>query len=314
MIQAPFNYENETDDFLPKLIAKRKSKHVKTDGECEEDTFWILTGDVRSGKSTLGKHIINDWCDGKAYAHGICLHTETFLEAHKIAIDLHKKDKPRYVMFDEANINKFLQASKEVRSIVSLYNTNAVFGICHIWCWPDVNQFPKDIGPLRATGIFFVIKYDANKPRFYIYWPREEIKRMIADRNDLTNDNLKRLAAKYNTILGRFKKYKGILNHSYISIKLKGATQVFNNVYESLSKKKKETALDNSTPLGCTKVSRLFDMPVNSAQKWLAKVDREGRIKTKTISGYRLKPEDVPKFKEILQTEYNRAVVPKSTT
>jgi hypothetical protein len=135
-------------------------------------------------------------------------------------------EKDLFLALDEANVGRRDAMSAWVKDVITIYMTNRVFGILHLWAWPSAQLIDKLFIQERVAGLFFCYTKENDKPRQYVFFKKNNLLRMLDDGFDLNTFSLRKHRKKYGTYVGCYNKYEGPLLEAYKEIKLDSALKI----------------------------------------------------------------------------------------
>lgn len=253
MRRAPYVHGKLHDEGLS-FVVKSTKQHMT---ENEDDTLLVIVGPPGSGKSMLAMHLVSEFTPDPLAAQ-FALTQEALAKAHDQAVRwFHEGVPDRYVVYDEADVGRRQSLSEWNKDILSLYMTNRVFGILHVWCWPSLHLLDQAFVQERVAGVFVVLSKEKNLPRRYVFFPKAAITKLIEENVRLTFHNLKRYAPERAYYLGWFRRYDGPLLEAYKKVKIDAASTISNGFGEKYGKGEEKTysIMAAAKKIGCNRMT-----------------------------------------------------------
>lgn len=178
---------------LMKGVRKRQSKG--------DDYLLFISGDTGSGKSTLATHALEIVYGPDFDIDQMALSTEEFARALKTAKETDKK----YIVYDEAFVNRRRWNSDTNNSLIELYFKIRAMSIFHIWCNPSVEIIDKVFTKERIKALIYVYPSAPNVwPKRYAFIPKDNIIQIITEHKSLEQAVLHKYAHRYARYIGYF--------------------------------------------------------------------------------------------------------------
>lgn len=254
MRRCPYVPEALHDEGLSFVVRSTK-KHMVDN---EDDTLLVIVGPPGSGKSMLAMHLVSEFTPSPS-AEQFALTQESLARAHDRAVKwFHEGVPDRYVVYDEADVGRRQSLSEWNKDVLSLYMTNRIFGILHVWCWPSLHLLDQAFVQERVNGVFVVLSKERTRPRRYVFFTKSEITKLIEDNVRLTFHNLKKHAPNHAYYLGWFRKYEGPLLEAYRQVKIEAASTISNGFGEKYGQAEKKYSAEKAAKvIGCGRVTML---------------------------------------------------------
>lgn len=202
MMKCHFTSES-TDHMFKRMIEKAKKRTSAED----KDYIVLCVGLGGVGKSVLGMHAYQLY-DEKGSIDWIAMDFEEF---KRKARDIKKKELPRLLDYDEANVMSREAMTKNNRSLIKWYYRNRGLNIFHWWN----NVSPKVDRSIIDERLHMLIYVPCRK--VYYALPRPCFHKMMRDNKTevLTLPLIESQARKYAAWRGWFRDYQGPLRKAY---------------------------------------------------------------------------------------------------
>jgi len=210
MIIAPFVEGRQHDEMLDKTIGII-NRHIS---EKDDDFLTLFIGETGTGKSTLALH----WLTKAIPAEKISVNKMVAFSMDDFATCLKEvsiMDKPRAILYDEANIQKRDSLTKANKRLIDLYFAIRGLNILHIWCNPSLDVIDKVFIKERIKAIVYIKGKDITHPRYYFYFRANDILKILEKYGHLDLRMLNKVKGKYAYYRGWFRDYDGVLAADY---------------------------------------------------------------------------------------------------
>lgn len=243
VIDAPYNYSDKYDEYLPKVILAAR-EDIK---ENNDDRLFICVGPTGVGKSMLAFHILDNYTQGDVHLDYLAASRESFAVAIKKLKDKFEQgNKGLPLWFDEADSDNLEQNAKWNKRLFSLYMKIRFLNGFHIWCWPSLKAVDRRFVEERVNGIFFCYTKEQNKPRSYAFFPKQSILRMIDNKLPLNYYNLRKQKEKYAAWIGKYRDYTGKLKEEYLKIKHDGGFDAVDDFFNDFGEESKVKSVNTA--------------------------------------------------------------------
>lgn len=224
-----YTSKNDYDDMFPKIISLIRKRTSMND----DDFLLLLCGATGTGKSMLGLHGIELYASQTAEIKYIALNRGDFATSLK---DASEKEGLRYVMNDEANINKRDSLTNYNKKVIDLYFSIRGLNIFHIWCNPSADVIDKEFIEEKINGLIFIKSKDKTRPRIYFYFRKKELLKIWDKFGNLKLKTLSKCTNKYGYYCGWFKDYNGFLKEQYLIKKTNRMKEKIDSFYNEFGK------------------------------------------------------------------------------
>jgi ABC-type dipeptide/oligopeptide/nickel transport system ATPase component len=245
MIKLKYTKGKNYDDLLEELMKQTKIDIVKRNN----DTLFYIIGATGSGKSNLALHMMTMYLEGEASTDYISLDRSSFAYSLKKVC---QKPLPRFIIYDEANINKRDSASKFNKEAIDIYMSIRSKNVCHIWCSPSLDMMDKYFIRERIKG-FFLVDGTGTNIRAYYYFRKDTILQILTKYNSLNLPLLHRLKHRYAYYMGCFKPYTGHLLKAYEKKKDSRIDDKLNHFIQTFAKDEQISSTVLRNKLGITR-------------------------------------------------------------
>lgn len=213
MIRVPYDTNRQYDAGLQCLIDTIK---FKTTSEKHKDDFLLMcVSETGGGKSMLMLHILENYLGDEASIDYVGLNKASFANALSKAS---KKELPRFLANDEANISKRDSITKYNKKIIDLYFSIRGIRMFHWWNNPSLDIVDKVFIEERLKGVIY-IPYKMERMRIYYYFEDKKIIEIFQKYKVLKLHILKKVAKTHSKYRGWFRDYKGHLLEPYNKMK-----------------------------------------------------------------------------------------------
>ena len=210
---AKYNSKRDFDDMLEKLL--NHTKYLTTD---KDDDFLILcAGDTGTGKSMLALHAFDYYMKEHADIKYVGLTKGSFATGFKEVQKVPKGFK--FLLNDEANINKRDALSKYNKDLLDLYYSCRGLNIVHWWNNPSVEMIDKPFIKDRVKGFILITTKDIDRPRVYYYFTKNSLLKILEKYKNLDIKTINKVKKKYALYKGWFRDYSGELKMDYLNKK-----------------------------------------------------------------------------------------------
>ena len=211
--KASYDNNRGFDTMLEKLLDYVKILTTKKD-----DDFLILcVGDTGTGKSMLSLHAFEYYMKQHADIKYVGLTKGSFATGFKEVQNVPRGFK--FLLNDEANINKRDALSKYNKDLLDLYYSCRGLNIFHWWNNPSVEMIDKPFIKDRVKGFILITTKDVNRPRVYYYFTKNSLLKILEKYKNLDIKTISKVKNKYALFKGWFKDYNGDLKMDYLDKK-----------------------------------------------------------------------------------------------
>lgn len=197
------------DDTLKAIVDSLKKKIIVWD----DDGLIIICGSTGTGKSNLLLHLEDEYLGDKSDIGFVALTKEELADTQ---YDVQNTPMPRFLGYDEANVNKRDSLTRWNKDLIDLYMANRGKNILHVWCNPSIDYLDKVFINERVIGVIFVATKSKDRPRLYYYFTKRKLLELYEKEENLKQRTLRKNAHKFAMYCGWFRAYKGDLLEPYL--------------------------------------------------------------------------------------------------
>lgn len=292
MIKQPYVRGEKTDVLFRELLIR--GVRVATI-ENDDDFLLLIAGVTGSGKSSLGLYAVEEYDESPSIDF-------VALSKHRFAQSIYKvkgKPKPRWVDYDEADVIKRDAMSRWNKAIIKLYSKIRGKNIFHIWCHPSVEMLDKHQVQEVVNGLVWI--YKKGSPRYYYYFTKKGLLRVLERYGNLKEKSLKSGAGEYAKWRGWFERYDGPLWKEYLSLKEASMDEEIESFYEEWGKGETFSGRELARSLGVHK---------STVYRAAEELTGQGLLRDcKNAAGnYRFSGEDKEVIREYLMEKHSRGM------
>jgi len=214
-------------------VMKDAAKKIE---EKNDDFLIMCVGETGTGKTNLSFHAMTLYLKEKADFKYFTIRQQDFADMMKKIV---KEPLPRFLCFDEANVDRRESMTKFNRQLIKLYFKIRKLNILHWWNNPSADMIDLRLIKERIKGLIYIFTKDVKKPRLYYYYTKDGLLKLYEKHGNLTHKTLRKHAKKFAFFRGWFWEYNGKLWDEYNNMAVDRTIEDVNEFSEIYGSNKK---------------------------------------------------------------------------